>query len=453
LTGYVQIRDHDVGIGIEQDANVTVKFGEDSGPDKVGKTTTEIEVCDNLSDITGTPIKNDAAVVCGSTFRTDFQCDDACPGEGVLSASEDDEVTALMCGDVITTSVTLQGSLACRDSTSDAFFALAVVGADAVLDCQGNLIYNPDPPSNNVGILVRDGGTVKNCHVSGFFHGIFMNGGDAFISDSQAFSNNGSGMQTRDDGEDRDVNIQNALSFSNELAGFLFEHSGSVIMNGLQTFGNTVGLFIIGPEEVGRGLIVESKDFVALRNKFYGVRVAPGNLVFFNGFTSISKNGSQGLRSSGADELGTTIRMAGTVEITDNREQGVVLMGNTTISFDDTGDTDGNGVHGIFTSQSSEEDPRMGDNIYICNNGVDLAISGDPIPLFLSSDDIEIICGDSLNTGVECRNECVAGGARASHCDFVEPTRAPAISPYPSVSPYPTEATASPYPTPSPTPG
>jgi len=99
--------------------------------------------------------------------------------------------SVVQCGAVLTSDSTilLKSSLACTQADSATAPALTVDGEDTVLDCQGNLVFDPDGAKATNGIEVRNGATVRNCYVTGFDKGFYNDEGNANIVDSMAYNN------------------------------------------------------------------------------------------------------------------------------------------------------------------------------------------------------------------------------------------------------------------------
>lgn len=96
---------------------------------------------------------------------------------------------ALSCGDTITTSTTLTGSLTnCPGS------GLYIGANNVVLDCQGFKISGAPSYGYGVNILSKSNDTIKNCNISGFGQGIRL---DPFSPGNTISNNNLSG---NDDG-------------------------------------------------------------------------------------------------------------------------------------------------------------------------------------------------------------------------------------------------------------
>lgn len=226
--------------------------------------------------------------------------------------------TIVVCEGLITDEVTLAADLACYGAIT----ALTVDGPEAVLDCDGNMIFREGTPylsDGSIGILLMNGAKAINCLVKGFTDGVYMDGGDNTLEDSILFLNQ-DGVQTSGDGC---MTIENVQSISNAQDGIVPTNTGTLVVKGSSSIGNgSDGIFsqVSGPGTLLLALediLLASNDDDGFNNDAYS---AVTTQVF--GSSKIIDNGDEGIEL----EAGT-VTFVDEATIINNDADGIDLQG------------------------------------------------------------------------------------------------------------------------------
>jgi hypothetical protein len=305
----------------------------------------------------------------------------------------------LMCGYAFTGAVSLTSPLECTTAT-----ALTLDGADAVLDCGGNLIFADAIVSGSIGILLQNGATAINCMVSGFETGVSMDGGDNTLQDSTIFDN-GIGVVTSGDSGDGSMTIQGVVAFANDNNGasdagdgVRVGSSGAISIVDLESMDNfNDGLSFYVPTGTkldasveGLNLLSAGEDnleVAAEESTESGAGGAGAITLTFMGENKITEANTMGLRLAGPEGI---YNLGGVLDISGNGDRGIILTAGTVIFPPDSVAT-------------------------VCNN--EAATSGTPTDIDLdvgeainqSGQCTPLVCGnvdDNIGSGLVCEQSC-----------------------------------------------
>jgi hypothetical protein len=324
----------------------------------------------------GTSSKGKGATTCGGKGKGST----GSVGKGGKGSSDvcTEPIAPLLCGATIDNiQVQLATSLGC---TAD-LTALTVVGPEAVLDCNGNMVYRvTDGVANpladgSIGILLLDGATAINCYVKGYGVGVEIDG-DGTLADSTVFRNR---VGVSVSGTDMCASIDNTRILNNEEDAIRTDDdpTGSLVVSGSQLLAN--GEEGIDASTTGDlALVVEDTDII-------------GNL------------------GSGIDVSGPDVSLAGSNVILANTEEGLFVQSGTTATINDTTSIYGSGAEGIVGDGSVIL--AEGSSVTVCEStATDITVT--------SVQDLSaggLVCDSSTTAGLMCSSGCVAS-QEASSC-------------------------------------
>lgn len=378
--------------------------------------------------------------------------------DGVCPDGSDEltEPVTVPCQTTITEPTLLASGLFCEiNQNSEA--AIIVSGENAVLDCANNPIINtrvvgnpPPPNARGTGIIVMNGGTVKNCRVSNFRDGITMQMGDNTLLNSVAYGNGRDGVRT--EGTAHDMVIQDVTAHDNGDDGFHFLHRGSLDLTNVLAYNNGDNMngnghgFTYNPDS-GPGILeVNVNNLQSINNVDSGFNFIDPFVVNFDGNVVLANNGARGLNlnPSGPNPTGAgEVNIIGNVQIYENGAQGIRVPGTgntvainigpdepeTTGKSGKTGKSksgktgkSGNGrngrdlrggKNGRGKSKSKNADADTEASLAVCSNGADdirLATPGNT----LTFDGENPVCVTTSGVVVACQAGCVTPGDEAT---------------------------------------